>query len=450
MTKLTDFGGLAVEGAIKAGADEAEAFVAQGKEISVKAEANELKLATSHARDGLGVRVFTKKGLGFASVNTLEERQIGEAVQAATSLSKASPQDEHNALPDPQPVRRIDGLHDESARGIGVDQAISILEEMLTTARGYDPRVTIDSASFNVEVGRQAVVNSKGVRTEEETSTLSCFIMGMARDNEEVSSFNYRFDSTRSVTQMDARGRALEFARNVVASLGAKKGESFVGPIILSPDAVLEMMLLPIVWAISAKNVQTGMSRWAGMLGKSVSAPLLSIEDDGQLAGGACSASFDREGLPHERLTVINEGILQTYLYNSYTARKDNRSSTGHASGGTRSVPAIGPTNLFIRPGQTSKEDLVSGVKRGVLITRFSSAPRPVSGDISGVVKGGFLIENGRIARPLIETMISGNLFEMLPRISGLSQETESLAYPGEVALVSPYIRIDDVTVTAG
>jgi PmbA protein len=448
--KLLDLAGSAMEKALKLGADEAEAFVARGHEISAKAEANELKLATSHARDGLGIRVFTGGGLGFASVNTLDEREVEEAARAAVSLSKASPRDAHNALPLPQPINNVSGLYDQRAEGIGVDQAISRLEEMLTAARSYDPRVTVDSASFNVVVGRQAIVNSKGVRTEDEMSTLSYFITGMARDKEEVSSSNYRFDTARNVGQIDTRGKALEFARSVVASLGAKKGQSFVGTVVLSPDAVLELMIGPIVWAINANNVQKGMSRWAGMLGKQVSSPLLNIEDDGQLESGACSASFDREGLPHSRLTVIGDGVLQAYLYNSYTARKEKRSSTGHASGGTRSVPAIGPTNLLIRPGQTSKEELIGNVKRGILVTRFSAAPRPVSGDLSGVVKGGFLIEDGRLTQPLIETMISGNLFEMLPKISGLSHETERLAFPDEVALVAPYVRIEDVTVTAG
>jgi len=443
--RFLEYGDFAVRKALKLGADEAEAFLIRGREISVRAEANELKLATSHAKDGLGLRVFSDGALGFASVNIFDEHKIEEAVRAAVSLSKASPQDKHNLLPDPQPVEGISGLYDGQAEGVGLDKAISKVQEMLATARGYDSRVMVDAASFNATIESRAIISSKGIETEEQSSLFSHFIMGMARDGEEVSSFNFRVDSTRKVAELDTKEMALEFARSVVASLGARKGESFVGTVILSPNAVLELMIGPIVWAVNANNVQKGMSKWVGMMDKQVVSPALTIEDNGRLEGGAGSASFDREGLPHTSLKIIEDGILRTYLYNSYTAQKEGRSSTGHASGGARTVPGIGPTNLLIRPGQRSKEELVSEVKHGLLVTRFSGFPEPVSGNISGAVKGGFLIEDGRLTRPLIETMISGNLFDLLAKISGLSRETERIE-----TLIAPHVRIEDVSITGG
>ena len=442
---LLEYGEFAVTEALKLGADEAEAFLTRGREVSVRAEANELKLATSHAKDGVGIRVFSDRALGFASVNIFDEQKIEEAVRAAVSLSKASPEDKHNLLPDPQPVEGISGLYDGRAEGFGLDEAVSKIEEVLATARGYDSRVMVDTASFNATIESRAVINSKGVKTEEQSSLFFHFIMGMARDGEEVSSFNFRVDATRKVAELDVKETALEFARSVVASLGAKKGESFVGTVILSPSAVFELMIQPIVWAIDANNVQKGMSKWVGMVDKQVVSPTLTIEDNGRLEGGAGSASFDREGLPHTGLKIIEDGILRTYLYNSYAARKEGRSSTGHASGGARTVPGIGPTNLLIKPGHISKEELISDVKRGILVTRFSGVPQPVSGDVSGVVKGGFLIEDGRLTRPLIETMISGNLFDLLARISGLSRETERIE-----TLIAPHVRIEDVSITGG
>jgi len=95
---LLEYGEFAVTEALKLGADEAEAFLTRGREVSVRAEANELKLATSHAKDGVGIRVFSDRALGFASVNIFDEQKIEEAVRAAVSLSKASPEDKHNLL----------------------------------------------------------------------------------------------------------------------------------------------------------------------------------------------------------------------------------------------------------------------------------------------------------------------------------------------------------------
>ena len=443
--ELLEYGELAVRKAMALGADEAEACLTRGREITVKAEANELKLATSHAKDGVGIRVFSDRALGFASVNILEEQKIEEAVRAAVGLSKASPRDEHNLLPEPQAIERVSGLYDRRADGLGLEEAILKIEEMLTSARGYDSRVMVDAAAFNAAIESRAIINSKGIKAEEQSSLFSHFIMGMAREGEEVSSFNFREDATRRVAELDVKETALEFARSVVASLGARKGESFVGTVILAPIAVLELMIDPMVWAVNANNVQKGMSKWVGMVDKQVVSPMLTIEDNGRLEGGAGSASFDREGLPHMPSKIIEDGVLRTYLYNSYTARKEGRSSTGHASGDARTVPGIGPTNLLIKPGQTSKEELISDVKRGIMVTRFSGFPEPVSGNFSGVVKGGFLIEEGKLTRPLIETMISGNLFEILAKVSGLSCETERIS-----TLVTPHIRIEDVSITAG
>jgi len=446
--ELLELGEFAVKKALDLGADEAEAFLVQGRELTVKAENNEIKLATSHSKGGLGLRVFTGKALGFASVNILDEGKIDEATRAAVSLSRTSPRDEHNLLPEPEPLVEVPGLYDEQAEGFELDRAISQVEEMLETAKGYDPRVTVDMALFNATIEQRAVVSSKGIEAEEQGSLFTYFIFGMARDGEEVSSFNYRFDSTRKVEEIDVEGMARKFADHVVASLGAGKGESFTGTVVLSPNAVHELLMGPIVWAINANNVQKGMSKWAGMIGKQVASSLFTLEDNGLMEGGAGSRAFDREGLPPEPLTIIEEGALRSFLYNSYTARKEGRSSTGHASGGTREVPGIGPTNLIIRPGDVSKDDLISEVKRGVLVTRFSGFPKPMSGDFSGVVKGGFLIEDGKLTRPLVETLISGNIFELLPKVSGVSRETERIGFPSEIALVAPYIRLEEVSIT--
>ncbi|MCL0069353.1 TldD/PmbA family protein [Dehalococcoidia bacterium] len=445
MTMILDIGELAVNKALGFGADEAEAFVIQGREISVRAENNEIKIATSQVEDGIGIRVFSDRGLGFASVNVLNEKEIEAAAQNAVRLSKGSPKDEYNLLPEPDHIKKVHGLYDEKAEGLGMDKAISLVEEMLATARGYDRRVTVDMAMLNANVGRRAIVNSKGIMEEEPESYFMYFVVGMAVDGEEVSSFNYRLDSTRLVGEIDVKRIALEFAKSVVDSLGARKGETFKGTVILSPNAAAGLMMGTIIHSINANNVQKGMSRWTGKLEERVASLMLTIEDNGLLGGGAGSYSFDREGLPPMPLKIIEEGCLRTYLYNTYAARKEGRPSTGHASGGTRSVPLISPTNLIIKAGEKSKDELIREIKRGVLATRFSGSSDPVSGDFSGVIKGGFLIENGEITRPLVETLIAGNIFDALPRISGLSRETERIE-----SLVAPYIRIEEVSITGG
>ncbi|MCL0084372.1 TldD/PmbA family protein [Dehalococcoidia bacterium] len=445
MTRLLDLGERAVKKSLGFGADEAEAFLIQGREISVQAENNEIKVATSQVEDGIGIRVFSNKGLGFASVNVLNEKEIEEAARDAVRLSQVTPRDEYNILPEPKPIKRVPGLYDDKIEGLGLDKAISLVEEMLAIARDYDSRVIVELATFDARVEWRGVVSSRGIREEEQGTHFLYCIEGMARDGEEVSSLNYRLDSTRLVGEIDVKRIALEFAKSVVDSLGAKKGETFRGTVILSPNAVAELMTEIIIHSINANNVQKGMSKWAGKLDERVASSMLTLEDNGLLEGGAGSYSFDREGLPPTALKIIEDGYLRTYMYNTYTARKEGRRSTGHASGGARGLPSIGPTNLIVKAGDKSKDELISEIKEGVLVTRFAGTANPVSGDFSGVVKGGFLIKDGEITNPLIETLMAGNLFELLPRISGLSRETERIE-----SLVAPYVRIEEVSITGG
>ncbi len=237
-------------------------------------------------------------------------------------------------------------------------------------------------------------------------------------------------------------GRRL--GERVVGAFGAQRAETFKGTVLLNPYTVESLVAGLLTSALDANHVQKGMSRLAGKRGESVASDLLTVCDDGTLPGGLGSSGFDREGVPHAPLTLIQGGELKEYLYNVYTASKEGRGTTGHAAGDQRNVPAIGPTNLVVDPGRTSKDALVAEIDRGILVTRFSGWPQGVSGDFSGAVKGGFLIEHGEVVRPVKETLIAGNIFDLLHSLSGVSREVEEV-----FSYRLPYLRFEDVSVTS-
>ncbi|MDH5361843.1 MAG: TldD/PmbA family protein [Aigarchaeota archaeon] len=194
----------------------------------------------------------------------------------------------------------------------------------------------------------------------------------------------------------------------------------------------------------SSNNVQKGRSRFQSRLNQRVSSEALTLVDNASFVEGAAAGSFDREGVPRTPLTVIEKGVLRAYLYNSYTALKEGRSSTGHASGDWRSTPSVNPTNILVDEGSVSKDEMISSVRRGVLVTRFSGFPNPVTGDFSGVVKGGYMIEGGEVVHPLKETLITGNVFDLLLRLSSISKERKTM-----VSHVLPYMSFEDVSITS-
>ncbi|MEO0115869.1 MAG: TldD/PmbA family protein [candidate division WOR-3 bacterium] len=441
---MIELGEIAVKKALELGADEAEAYLIQGKEFNVTIESNDIKLAKSQTKDGIGIRVFKNKSLGFASVNVLNEAKVMEAVTNAVRLAQLTPQDKYNQLPMPTPLTKVEGIYDPEAEKIEMDFALANATKLLKTVQDYDKRISVDSGVFNTSVYETAVVNSKGIKVNEKQSSFSYFIMGMATDKAEVSSFQYEFDATHQVQEVQVEKVALEFAKKVINSLGASKWESFKGAVILDPDVVSELLGV-IIYSVNANNVQKGMSKFAQRLNQKVAISDLTIEDNGLLKGGNGSSSFDREGVARKPIKIIDEGVLSSFLYNSYTANKENRSSTGHAAGGTRGVPAIGPTNIIVNPGIKTKNELIKEVKKGILVTRLSCFPNPISGDFSGVVKGGFRIEDGMIGKPLIETMIAGNVFELLNQISGISKEQKRI-----FTFILPWFKIEDISITSG
>lgn len=431
----------------KAGADEVEVYGSSIRKKEIALEKNDLQVARSQREEELGIRVFKDKGLGFVSVNEFQD--LKGACRDAVSLARVSPRDEFNILPEPTNFDYVEGIYDPQSEQLGVEEAMRFGLEMLYGARDYDPRVTIAGGAFIAEVATRAVASSKGIEGEERESLFAYYLFGMAAEDERVSNFDIQVDGTRSVREIDVAKVAREFAQNVVGSLGAEKGESFKGAMLLSPEAAADLIVGPILFSVNANNVQKGMSRFAGKLGEEVAAKELTIEDDGTVSGGLSSSSFDREGRPHRSLTLLKDGRLIAYLHNTYTAAKEGQSTTGHASGGARSLPTIGPTNLMISGGEAAKDELLGEMNTGLLVTRFSGNTDPVSGDFSGAVKGGYLVKDGQIVKPIVETLVAGNIFELLPRISGLSKERKRVM-AGERFAVLPYIRIEEVSVTAG
>jgi PmbA protein len=401
-----------VDLALTAGADEVEVFAVRGKEVNAELQKNDVQIAKSMESDGLGIRLFRNRSLGFSFVNSFDEEGIQESLERALGIAAAAPPDEFNGLPEQRPIEPRPGVYDPNAEGFGVGAAVEQALAMLTAARDFDSRVTVDSGGLALEHGIKAISTSRGTRVAEKSSVFYCFIMGMAKEGDVVSSFDFQFDGGRSSTGFDPVGTARKVAANVVGSLGAVKGESFKGSVLLAPKATAEIISYPIRTSVRASSVQKETSRFCGKLGQTVASELLTVMDDAALADGFSTTAFDREGQPPRTLPLIEEGVLRNFIYDAYTARKEGRESTGHAGGGASAVPSVTTTNVVFSEGKASLDEIIAGIDRGVLVTRFSGNADPVSGDFSGAVKGGRMIRGGELAEPLCGTMIAGNTFD--------------------------------------
>ena len=429
----------------RAGADEAEVFADAVHALRAELRAGDVHGTVDEEETTFGIRVFKDGSEGFATVNDGSELEAA-AVEAVT-MARATPPDPHNGLADPQPVEPLPDGPDAAITGLDVGDLVDLAGEVLSQVRAVDERIRIDSGSVSAETSLRAVATSTGIELVETRARAGGSLFGMAVDGDDVGSFDHDGHVVRTLADLRPELTAMvqRFAIKTLGALGAGKGESFRGPVVLSPEVVRSFLLENLLGVLGARAVRTGRSPFAGRLGEAIVSESLTLTDDGRLPGAAGSSSFDREGTPRRRTPIIAAGRLKSFLSNHYEARRNGGASTGHASGSAAMQPVIGPTNLILESGGTPFSTLCAEGHRTVLVSRFSGSCNPTTGEFSGVVKGGFLIVEGD-RRPIRETMISGNLFEILRRVSGVSIETRNIGGRDRI----PALRIEDVSITAG
>jgi PmbA protein len=437
----------AVTKAEQSGAQYAEVYMVKNRELEVFVENNDLKQSKYHKSSTIGIRVLVGGSLGFSSINTLERQDIENAIVQAIKLAKVSPADKFNSMPSKSKIKSLDGIYDTKSESFGLSDAIKIAKEMLITAKAFDKRVSVDSGNFSSSVMRHGLLNSNGLRAEETISSFSWSIMGMAlnESNNEISNFDLQYGGTHHVRDIDVVTTAEDFGRTVISSLHAQKIDSFRGKMLLSPLAATELIQDVLAHSVNSHAVQKKASKFEGKIEDSVASDLLTLEDDATNVSGLASSSFDREGVPHQRNIVIENGILRRFLYNTYTANKDNTQSTGNAGGSPKTPPIVSASNIIVKSGKSKLENLISEIDRGIIINRFSGNVNPVNGDFSGVVKGGHYVKNGISEYAVKEVMVAGNIFEALYDLIGLSEERKILSDS-----ILPYMLFDNISFTAG
>ncbi len=243
----------------------------------------------------------------------------------------------------------------------------------------------------------------------------------------------------RDLDQPEAVGR--EAARRTLRMLDARRVATQQAPVIFAPE-VARGLVGSIFDAATGDAIYRGASIFTGKLGEQVAAESVTVVDDGTIVGGFGTSPFDAEGLPSRRTVIVERGILRNYVLNTYAGRKLGMKSTGNAGRGLAGNPYLDAGNLFLEAGSESPEAILSGVERGLYVTRLmGQGVNPVTGDYSRGAAG-LWIENGEVAYPVHEITIAGNLNEMLRNITAIGSD---LVFRGATA--APTLRIDGMTI---
>jgi PmbA protein len=253
---------------------------------------------------------------------------------------------------------------------------------------------------------------------------------------------DYWYSTARTLTKLDSpESVGAEAARRTLRRLDARRIPTQRVPIVFAPE-IARSLIGAIFDAANGDSIYRGASFFTDKLGEQVAAESVNVIDDGTIVGGFGSSPFDGEGLPTRRKVIVENGVLKTYLLNTYTARKLNMQSTGNAVRGLAGNPGIGSGNLFLEAGKLSPEEILREIKSGLYVTELlGQGVNMVTGDLSRGASGVW-IENGELTYPVQEITVAGNLKEIFRNITAIGND---LVFRGSVA--SPTLRIDGMTI---
>jgi len=340
----------------------------------------------------LSLRVILGQRIGRASTNSLSDAAVREAVTTAAEIARLQkPNPEFKSLPGPQPIRDVCAWDEATAECPAVQRAdaVKLITEKCAAA-GVEAAGALSTSAREIAVG-----NSHGVRAYHPYTVADLSLVAMSGE-----SSGYAAQSHNQLSEI-CPGRAADQAIKLcLESKGARAVEPGEYEVVLQPYAVLTLVGFMARMAFSARTYQEGRSPLVGKLGQKLVDERVNVWDDG-LDRAGMPMPFDFEGVPKRRLELISGGVAANLVYDSMTAGKEGKESTGHATPGGRGPM---PANLFFGTGDASLEDMIAGTRRGLLVTRFHyvNPVHPVRTIITGMTRDGtFLIEGGKVVGPV-------------------------------------------------
>jgi PmbA protein len=437
--------------AMKAGASDAEAVVREGDEFSVNVRMGEVETLKESGSRGLGLRVFLGTRSASTSTSDLTPDGIRQLVEGAVALARVTEEDPFTGLPETAEFGSLtDDLHlyYDDVYSLSGPERIEWARRCEAAALAADPRITnSDGGSFDAATGRKVMANSRGFVGGYRTSYAGVSAAPLAMDADGKMQRDGWWSGARRMADLESpEAIGKEAARRTIRKLGARKVATQRVPIVFAPE-VARSLIGSIFEAASGDSIWRHASFLAGKLGAQIAIPALTIVDDNAMllptgAGGFGSSPFDGEGLPSLRTVVVENGVLQTWLLNTYSARKLGLKSTHNASRGLAGTPGIGCGNLFLQPGTLTPDQIIGDAHTGLYVTSLMGfGTNIVTGDYSRGATG-LWIENGQLTHAVEEVTIAGNLAEMLMNVTAIGND---LVFRGSVA--SPTLRIDGMTI---
>jgi len=423
--------------------DQAEVFLVSEKTTKIDVLNQKIESMDEIYEFGMAVRLIKEHKLGFGYTSDLEESVIEDIIDQAIANANATGEDRLNILPSPSAVPADLSIFDPMIGKTPVQNKMELALKVEDSAYQTDPRIKktekVSYSDVEVEVW---IANYHCVNVNYKTNYCGAHADVIAVQNGEMES-GFGISYRKSFKDLLPEEVGKEAALKAVQLLGAKTIPSQKIPLVL-PPFIGTQILEALSSALSSESVQKGKSLFADKIGKTVGSNILTIIDNGRLPDGIASAPFDGEGIPTQETRLIEAGVLNTFLYNSYTANKGKARSTGNAVRASfKSLPAVGPTNLYVDSGNQRADSIIGSVKKGLYVTRVMGihTANPISGDFS-LGAAGIMIENGEKTYPVRGITIAGNLIDLLKAVEAVGSDLRFFFSLGAPTLLTAELSV--------
>ncbi|MGB2983272.1 MAG: TldD/PmbA family protein [Candidatus Bipolaricaulia bacterium] len=395
-------------------ADQAEVMLTSNDSHLTRFAANTIHQNVSETDVTVRVRAIIDNKTGVASGNELDDAGLKKIVSSAETIARfqqANP--EFRSLPEPQPIQTVDAVVEATASASPMDRAEGA-ERILKLSRSEG---LVAAGAFSTEDQEVYVANSLGVGAYHRGTVASVLTVIMGED-----SSGYGSAASIDIGDIDTEAVGRAAVDKAIRSKNPEPIDPGEYTVILEEEAVADMVFFLGYMGFGALAVQEERSFMTGKFGEKITGEAITIWDDGSDSRGL-PLPFDFEGVPKQKVVLIENGVAKNVVHDSFTAgREEGKTSTGHALPMPNTFGPI-PINLFMAPGNATKEELLASTERGIWVTRFhyTNIVHPVQAILTGMTRDGtFLIENGKITKPLKNLRFTQSVLEAFANVEAL------------------------------
>lgn len=410
----------------------AQAVLKRTESTTVSFENDRLKSVKSAQGTGMSVKVILDGKIGSSHTTDMNDADgvVSRALEAAAFGSPA-----HFEFPQSSKGAEV-AIYDEAVLPVSKEEMVWVGEEMMESVKAFNTDILL-SAGVSKGVRHREFANSAGSDFATSTTSFGVGVHGQWVRGTDICMAGHSFGwKKRDVDHMAVAAEAVNLFRMAENTASVRTADM---PVIFAPEAV-NVLLLALTMGLNGKNVLLGASPLAGKLGQRIADERFCVTDNPLIDFAAGSGRWDAEGVPHQMTPLVQDGVVCGFLYDLDTAGRAGAKTTGNGVG-------CDPTNLVIKEGDISYEDMVKSTKEGLVVHDVLGLGQGnvISGEFSVNLHLAYKIENGRIVGRVKDVMLAGNAYEALKKIAAIGDKAE---WAGG-GLLTPAIQIDRLSVVA-